>query len=223
MILPDLVTDEDYTLTERVFHSLKAGILSLQIKPREYLIIGDVAREYQISRTPVREAIIRLEHEGWVEQEGRRGAKVTVPSPQSIMEVIEIQAALEGYVVRRATRILTEEDFRDLDALLTQADHALQIGDPDRSRRLGDDFHRFLAEKVGNRRLRAQIEELQQHIDRIRPLIWQKDLAPVERSNQQHRQIFQSIQSGNESLAEERMINHTIWFEAELSSILLQV
>ena len=61
------------SLTERVYASLKEAILSLKVRPRDYLIIGEVAKHYNISRTPVREALILLEQEGWVEHEGRRG------------------------------------------------------------------------------------------------------------------------------------------------------
>ena len=66
MMLPALIANDAYSLTEQVFHTLKQGILSLQIKPREYLIIGDIAESYGLSRTPVREALIMLEREGWV-------------------------------------------------------------------------------------------------------------------------------------------------------------
>ena len=60
MPLPPLPVNEEYSLTEKVFEALKKGILSLELKPREYLVIGDVAKEYDLSRTPVREAIIML-------------------------------------------------------------------------------------------------------------------------------------------------------------------
>ena len=109
MSLPPLPKNESFTLTERVFQALKQGILSLAIKPREYLIIGNVAKAYGISRTPVREALIMLEREGWVENDGRRGARVTAPSATAILELVEIQGVLEGYITRRATEILSDD------------------------------------------------------------------------------------------------------------------
>lgn len=223
MTFPPLIENNDDTLSERVFQSLKTGILSLQIKPREHLIIGDIAREYNISRTPVREALIVLEREGWVEQDGRRGAKVTVPSAQSILELIEIQAALEGYVVRKAASLLKETDFQALESLLERADRAIANGEQSLGRSLGEDFHRYLARKVGNQRLRSQIEQMQEHVDRVRPLIWQQGLAPIERSAQQHWQIFHALKRGDVHKAEELMTEHTVWFEAELAAALRHV
>ena len=111
MNLPALIESKAASLTERVFDTLKQGILSLHIKPREYLVIGDIAKEYSVSRTPVREALIKLEQEGWLESDGRRGARVTVPSAEVILEAIEVQSVLEGYMVRRATALVTDEDI----------------------------------------------------------------------------------------------------------------
>ena len=125
MNLPALIESKAASLTERVFDTLKQGILSLHIKPREYLVIGDIAKEYSVSRTPVREALIKLEQEGWLESDGRRGARVTVPSAEVILEAIEVQSVLEGYMVRRATALVTDEDIQQLSAILDQADREI--------------------------------------------------------------------------------------------------
>ncbi len=223
MALPPLLEIEGYTLTEKVYETLKKGILSLKIKPREYLVIGDVAKEYGISRTPVREALIMLERDGWVESDGRRGARVTAPSVQAIMELIEIQGVLEGYVARRAAEQFSEADLQYAQAVLDEADQALQAGDHPRSRQLGVKFHNLLAEKVGNQRLRATIEQLEEHVRRIRPLIWHKGEAPIEQSAQHHRAVLEAIQSRDGLKAEKLMFHHTVWFEEELAATLQRV
>ncbi|MBD3885388.1 GntR family transcriptional regulator [Phormidium tenue FACHB-886] len=220
MPFPELIDNEEYSLTERVFNTLKQGILSLEIKPRDYLVIGDIAKEYGVSRTPVREALIMLEREGWVESDGRRGAKVTVPSAKVILEVIEVQAALEGYVVRRATPLLKDTDFQAMEALLIQADQAIANQEDDQARELGDAFHTYLFDIVGNRKLKAQIQQLQEHTDRIRPIIWHHAIVPVETSAQQHWDILQALKQRDVAKAEDLMFYHTIWYEKELASVL---
>lgn len=222
-LLPPLPENNDYSLTEKVYEALKSGILSLTLKPREYLVIGDVAQEYGISRTPVREAIIMLEREGWVENDGRRGARVTAPSAQTILELIEVQGVLEGYVVRKASESLSDVDIQQLEAILDEADQAVQAGDPMRSRQLGDKFHELLAEKAGNQRLQATIEQIAEHVKRIRPLIWRQGEAPVEQSAQHHRQILEAIKERNAAKAEDLMYHHTVWFEEELAATLYNV
>lgn len=220
MPLPPLSEDGEYTLTEKVFETLKQGILSLQLKPREYLVIGDVAEAYGISRTPVREALIMLEREGWVENEGRRGAKVTAPSTKTIMEQIEIQGVLEGYVARRATELFSDADIAYLETILDAADAAMQAGNHLHSRQLGVKFHKYLAEKVGNQRLQATIEQIEEHVKRIRPLIWQHGEAPIEQSAQHHRAILQAIKERDAIKADLLMFRHTVWYEEELATTL---
>jgi DNA-binding GntR family transcriptional regulator len=221
MALPPLSDIEEISLTERVFEALKKGILSLEIKPREYLVIGDVAKEYGISRTPVREAIIMLEKEGWVENDGRRGAKVTVPSTKTILELVEVQAVLEGYMARRAAESLTDAEIQQAEALLDEAESAMRAGNVKRSRLLSEEFHHvFLAEKVGNQRLRAMVEQIEEHVKRVRPLLWHRGEAPVEQSAQQHRAILNALKERNAAKAEELMFHHTVWFEEELATAL---
>jgi DNA-binding GntR family transcriptional regulator len=223
MPLPPLSQDLTSTLTERVYSSLKDAILSMKIRPRDYLIIGEVAKHYNISRTPVREAIILLEQEGWVENEGRRGARVTVPSVQQVMEIIEMQAVLESYVVRQATPQVTDLDILQLGDILMEAEKALAQGSLDLSAELGNQFHDTLAIKVGNQRIAAQIIQLREHMARVRPLIWRVDQAPAQESARQHRQILQAITDRDPMTAESLMMKHTLWFEAELAAALEHV
>jgi DNA-binding GntR family transcriptional regulator len=220
MQLPILIDNEASSLTERVFHTLKGGILSLEIKPREYLVIGDIAREYGVSRTPVREALIMLEREGWLEHDGRRGARVTVPSAKMILEVIEVQAALEGYLARRVAALLTSEDIQQLEAILAKADATITTGEESKGQILGQQFHDYLADKVGNRKLKAEIDQLQEHIDRVRPMIWHHAIVPIKNSAAQHWDILNALKAGNAFRAEELMVYHTMWYEKELAAVL---
>ena len=223
MSFPPLPENTAYTLTEKVFEALKEGILSLAIKPREYLVIGDVASHYGISRTPVREALIKLEQEGWVKNDGRRGAQVTIPSVQTILELIEIQGVLEGYVVRRAVDRMTDEDIERAEAMLDRADQAIAAGHDQQARELGVEFHHFLAEKLGNQRLQKMVEQIEEHVDRVRPLIWRHGAAPVKLSAQHHRAILEAIKTKDAHKAEEMMFHHTVWYEEELTATLQQV
>ncbi|MEO1134747.1 MAG: FCD domain-containing protein, partial [Cyanobacteria bacterium J06639_1] len=116
--------------------------------------------------------------------------------------------------------VLEEADFQALESLLKSADRAIANGEQILGRSLGEEFHRYLANKVGNQRLRSHIEQMQEHVDRVRPLIWQKGLAPIERSAQQHWQIFHALKRGDAHKAEALMTEHTIWFEAELAAAL---
>lgn len=223
MPLPILIDDAEASLTERVYKTLKTAILSLELKPREHLIIGDLAAHYQISRTPVREALIMLEHEGWVQNDGRRSAKVTVPSAEAIMHTIEIQAVLESHIAQRATELATSKQLSAIADVLDEADARLKRGDEDGSRQFGLQFHEMLAEIAGNPLMRAEIVLLELHVARVRPLIWQKGAAPADESARQHRAIFTAMRKRNAAKAGQLMFEHTVWFEKELSVALRHV
>jgi DNA-binding GntR family transcriptional regulator len=220
MPLPSLIENSNYSLTERVFHTLKQGILSMQIKPKDYLIIGDIAKEYGVSRTPVREALILLEREGWLESDGRRGVRVTVPSSDVILDVLEVQAALEGYIVRRITPLLESQDFDQLEQILIQADKAIQSMNEEAGREWGAKFHLYLADKLGNKRLKAEIKTLEEHVARVGSLIWQHAIAPIQTAASQHWQILEAMKGGDAIKAEELMVHHTMWYEKKLAKIL---
>jgi DNA-binding GntR family transcriptional regulator len=223
MPLPILIDDTEASLTERVYETLKTAILSLALKPREHLVIGDLAEHYQISRTPVREALIMLEREGWVQNDGRRGAMVTVPSAEAILQTIEIQAVLEAYIAQRAAELATTKQLSVIEDLLDEAEDKLKRGDEDSSRQIGLRFHEMLAEIAGNPRMRAEIALLEQHVARVRPLIWQKGAAPADESARQHRAIFNAMRKRNADKARQLMFDHTVWFEKELSMALRHV
>lgn len=215
MYLPPLLFDKTLTLAENVYQVIKQGILSYDIKPREYLVIGDIAKVYKISRTPVREALIRLESEGWVESDGRRGVKVTVPSADRVLQIAEVQAVLEAYVARRAAETFTDEDIVRAEKILDEMKETMLLGGREQARLVGVKFHRFLAEKTGNQYLNTTICELEQTVSRVTQLIWHGD-APIEKSHQQHQEILNAIKERDAARAERLMFQHTTWYEEEL-------
>ena len=91
MTYPALSDDEKISLTNKVYQALKKGFCPLKLNQRNNLIIGEVAKAYGISRTPVREALILLEKEGWVELQGIRGAMVAWPSRKVIIDAIQVK------------------------------------------------------------------------------------------------------------------------------------
>lgn len=213
MFYPPLPNDESLSLTKQIYSALKQAILSSQIKPREYLVIGDIANYYGISRTPVREAIIMLEREGWVLQDARRGAKVNVPSSKDIFEVIEMQMILEGYVARKAAEKMSDADIAKADNILQESEKAMELGDEDLCRQLGAKFHNFISQFVENKQIVHTITQLQDQVDRVRFLVFHEGKAPVKTSAQQHRAIFNAIKERNPIKAEELMFHHITWFE----------
>lgn len=215
--LPD---GEGVSLADKVFVDLKQNILALTIKPREYLVIREVAARYGISPTPVREAFIRLEREGWLRIDGRRGAQVILPSTQTLLQIVETEAALEAHIARRAAEIITDGQLAELAQLLAEADHALAADEFVRCRELGDHFHGRLYDIVGNDYLRRTIHGLEEQVMRIRTLLWNVDKAPVVDSARQHHEILAALQQRDPDAAYRAMYHHTLWYEKKLVTTL---
>jgi DNA-binding GntR family transcriptional regulator len=148
---------------------------------------------------------------------------VTVPSAEAILQTIEIQAVLEAYIAQRAAELATTKQLSVIEDLLDEAEDKLKRGDEDSSRQIGLRFHEMLAEIAGNPRMRAEIALLEQHVARVRPLIWQKGAAPADESARQHRAIFNAMRKRNADKARQLMFDHTVWFEKELSMALRHV
>ena len=216
MAYPSLSDDEKLSLTNKVYQSLKKGILSFEIKPKEYLIIGEVAKAYGISRTPVREALILLEKEGWVVLKGIRGAMVTWPTRKVIIDAIHVKKVLAGYVIKDFIEIINDEDIKELERIIMQSEKALLQGEYKKSELIGSRFHSIVNEKYGNMVLLTIIDELQEKIDRVRPLIWEISKEMLHESVLQHRAILDAIIERDSQRAERLIFEHSEWFEEKL-------
>ncbi|NLM04305.1 MAG: GntR family transcriptional regulator [Clostridiales bacterium] len=104
-------------LREIVFQYLRESILDGKLEPGKRLMEMQLAEELGVSRTPIREAIRKLELEGLVIMEPRKGAYVADISVKDMMDVLEIRAALEGLAASLATERMTDEDIEDLKIL----------------------------------------------------------------------------------------------------------
>jgi DNA-binding GntR family transcriptional regulator len=95
-------------LRDHIYEILKKEIILRKIKPGEKINEEELAKSLQVSRTPVRETLLRLEHEGIVEIIPRRGAFVVSQSKQKVMDILQVREVLEGLVARLATENMDE-------------------------------------------------------------------------------------------------------------------
>lgn len=178
-----------------------------------------LAKKMGISRTPVREAIRRLKHEGVVEQYPRCGTVVRYPSADEIRKMYQFREALECYVVRYAASVATTEDIRKLEALVErnrEMAHALREGGEEA---LSGDalkqfvevdmaFHQYLLGLSGNRRILKSVQE-SSVITRIFGTPRQShDLSTVSLVYRRHARIVQCLRDGDGEKAAHYMAEH---------------
>jgi len=108
-------------LREVVFNTLREAIIAGELKPLERLMEVQLAEKMGVSRTPVREAIRKLELEGLVNMVARKGAQVSELSVKGIMDVLEVRASLDGLATQLSATRITEDELKELKHIYTQA------------------------------------------------------------------------------------------------------
>ncbi|MQA85544.1 MAG: FCD domain-containing protein [Streptosporangiales bacterium] len=155
---------EDQPLRERVYRRLSEMIIQGEIKPGEPLREARLAEVLGTSRVPVREALQRLEEDGWVDRRRRYGARLKVPSRADIDEVFDLRRLLEVEAVRLAVRRASLEDVDRLRAIAREGRAATRRGDQNQVIEANARFHSAIAELSRNRLLAQTLAGLDRRV-----------------------------------------------------------
>ena len=145
--------DEFLPLRDVVFQTLRKGILTGELKPGERLLEIHLADKLGVSRTPIREAIRKLELEGLVTMIPRKGAEVANITEKSLRDVLEVRRALDVLSVELACDRMTEDELIRLQAACEQFERALVTKDLTQIAKADIAFHDIILESTGNGRL----------------------------------------------------------------------
>ncbi|WP_350545305.1 GntR family transcriptional regulator [Pseudoalteromonas sp. 5-MNA-CIBAN-0065] len=151
------MTIEHKTRTQLVAEAIRAKILSGEIKAGDPLRQAALATELNVSRIPVREALLQLEAEGLVNFEAHKGATATQLSAAQIDEIFDLRALLEAELLSHSIKHLSDEDINDAAGILSELEGAMDAGDTHRATgELNSQFHA----KLYSRAQRPQTREL---------------------------------------------------------------
>ena len=181
------------TMNERVYLSLRNEILSGRFTDGEQLLQKDLAERYQVSRIPVREALMQLSSEGLVTLIPYKGAVVAKFSLDELHEIFEIRYALESLILRSVVQNITEEKAQEVHDLLV---HSTQIPADQRSRKTNWEFHESLYKIANKPRLLELIEAQYNKVDRY----VQMDITlpnVQEQAFRSHDAILQACRAGD--------------------------
>jgi DNA-binding GntR family transcriptional regulator len=140
-------------LSEEAYDVLRGAILSGRLAPGARIVEADIARQMAISRSPVREAVRKLEREGMVEYKPRRGTVVVGLSRDDVADAYQLRAHLEAYGAGLAATRATEQQLDTLATLIEQMRICAAAQDLPRLVAVDVEFHRSLCELSGSRRL----------------------------------------------------------------------
>lgn len=194
------------TMAERAYRAIKHRILENQFPAGTIMLEQELAALLGMSRTPVREAMVRLAREGMIDIRPRHGMRVLPVSTDDMREIYEILTALEseaaGQIARDGT---TPSRLKALREAVTRMDAALEADDLDAWARADDRFHRLILESCQNNRLKAIIEQFWDQSHRVRMLTLRLRPKPSG-SNSDHRILVDAIERRDPETA--RRIHH---------------
>ena len=193
-------------LRDMVFDVLMNAIMQGQLSPGERLLEVQLADEMGVSRTPVREAIRRLELEGFVVMVPRKGAYVAGLSIDDVESVYEIRTALETLAVRLAAQRMEAADYEQLDELAGKMQQTWQEGDVDNWVNLDARFHELYTFSR-NERLISMMSNIMEQLSRYRII----SLANVEvrqNSLNEHQTLIEALKRRDSDSAADAAAHH---------------
>lgn len=200
---------------ERAYEHLKAAILSGRFEPGERLTEEHLARELGISRTPIREALHKLESEGLITPLATRGFKASQDSREEVEELFEIRAVLEGYALRLICGRVTEAVLAALEETVARAEEGLARQALDEVFQWNTRFHDLLHELITDKhRLYQQMVTMRQYVLRYRKNTLQYPDGG-RRTVDGHRKILMGLRLGDPDLCERLMREHIQQSEAD--------
>jgi len=196
------------SVRERTYEQLKTDIFSGRFLPGERLAEEHLAEELGVSRTPVREALHKLEQDGLIEPLESRGFCIPHDSPEEVEDLFNLRTVLEGYTLRLICGRITDEQMKLLEEIMDKSDDAL------RRERLNEVFHwntqfhdTLHAMVADNRRFHSLIVNMRKYVLRYRKDTLQS-LAAAKRAGDGHRQIMLALKIKDPELCERGMRIH---------------
>ncbi|RAH97449.1 GntR family transcriptional regulator [Acuticoccus sediminis] len=189
------------TRSELAYVELKRRVLDNAFPVGSFFLEQELADLLNMSRTPIREALVRLANEGLVEIRPRHGMRVLPISPEDMREIYTILTALEAEVAAEvAARGLSDEELATLRKAVADMDAALAADDLDAWAVADAWFHRSLVGASANQRLRSVISQYWEQAHRVRMLTLRLRPKPV-RSTQEHLALVNAIEARDPKLA----------------------
>ena len=199
--------DEYLPLRDVVFKTLRQGILTGELKPGERLMEIHLADRLGVSRTPIREAIRKLELEGLVTMIPRRGAEVAQISAQNLKDVLEVRQALDALGVELACERITDEGLAELKEACDHFAEMTKTKDATIITKADVALHDVIIRATGNERLQQMISNLSEQMYRYR-FEYIKDSSYHALLIEEHRRIYESIAARDKEQAVKEIQEH---------------
>jgi len=193
-------------LRQSVYDALIDLIVGGELPPGQHMVETDLARQLGVSRQPIREALHRMEAEGWVDLRPSQGAFVHVPTDQEVDELLDVRALLEAETARLAARAASPEQVAGLREICAEGQAAADADDLSRAVAANDVFHAEIALVAGN----SVLAELAGIVGRR--VQWYYRMVAPERGHgswAEHAELIDAIEASDSDRAQLLARKHT--------------
>ncbi|MFI3207776.1 MAG: GntR family transcriptional regulator [Eubacteriales bacterium] len=202
-----LKMDEYLPLRDVVFNTLRQAILRGELKPGERLMEIQLANKLGVSRTPIREAIRKLELEGLVLMIPRKGAEVAEITEKNLRDVLEVREALEVLAVQLACERMTEESIEELKRAAIEFEEIVETNDITKIAEADVQFHDVVYNATGNQRLVQLLNNLREQMYRYRVEYLKKEsVRPAIIT--EHQELIKHISNHDKDAASNNICKH---------------
>lgn len=208
--VPESAAPEARTLAERVFQALQHAIVRGELPPGSKITEPGLAKNYGISRGPLREAMRRLEAHRLIERVPHVGARVVQLSMKELLELFDVREALEGMAARQAAAHMTAEEIAGLREVLAlhEQQSDLRRGESYYQREGDLDFHYRIVQGSHNRMLVTLLCDDLYYLVRLYRTQFSASGGRPQRALVEHHRIVDAIEAGDGDLAEQLMRRH---------------
>lgn len=190
-----------------IYRELHRDIVSMKLKPNSKITEKDLLVRFGVSRTPLRQAIVRLADEGLITIFPQAGTFVAPIPVRILLESILIRKALEAVVAETVAKIAVADDIALLDQNLIEQERSLKTGDLADFNRVDTEFHRLTGRISGLTTIVATIEHVRAQIDRFR-LLTLPQKGRLERVIAEHRAVRDAFAAADAAAAAAAMARH---------------
>lgn len=202
-----LPMNEFLPLRDVVFNTLRQAILTGELKPGERLMEIHLANKLGVSRTPIREAIRKLELEGLVTMIPRRGAEVAQITGKSLQDVLEVRRSLDALCAELACERISDAEIAALEAACKEFEEATCTRDARVIAAADVALHDIIIKATNNNRLVQLVNNLAEQMYRYR-FEYIKDYSMHGRLVEEHRVIFEAIRKKDKVTAAAAAVTH---------------
>jgi DNA-binding GntR family transcriptional regulator len=190
-----------------IYEQLRSAILLGELPPGEAISQATLARDFNAGRTPLREALRMLQHEGLVVSEPKRRVRIAGLSGDDAEELYIMRISLEAVGIRLTVPTLTSNDLAEFEGVMAQMDHFMRMDDRVGFAAPHRRFHHMLLAAAGPRSI-VTVAQLFDHAERYRLRFGANTRNVWEERRSEHRGILEAVLEGDADLAAERLVEH---------------